>query len=236
MLSVDGLRVVYGGLRAVDGLALRIPSNVVHGLIGPNGAGKSTAVNAISGVLRPQAGSVRLNGTELVGLPAVQVLQQGLARTFQQAQLWSGMTVEQNLFVPVLRQGRRAAALRAREVAEMLGFAGLLGMGAGELPFGARRLVEVGRAMMARPSIILLDEPGAGLTPMEKQHLVGVLELLAAGSTSVLLIDHDMDLVMSSCAEVTVLDAGRVIATGPPEQVRGNPDVVRVYLGGEAPA
>jgi branched-chain amino acid transport system ATP-binding protein len=231
MLQVDGLVVRYGGVTAVDGMDLSVPGGVVHGLIGPNGAGKSTAVHAMSGGLVPTSGSVRLNGVELVGASPQRVLAAGLARTFQQAQLWTGMTVEQNLTVPLLRCGRKAARRRVDEVAELLHIVDVLPINAGELPFGTRRLVEVARAATTEPSVMLLDEPGAGLTPTEKRHLAGVLQRLAAGGTAVLLIDHDMQLVMSSCSLVTVLDVGRVIAEGPPDDIRTNRDVIDVYLG-----
>lgn len=203
----------------------------MHGLIGPNGAGKSTALHAMTGVVVPDRGSVRLNGTALVGMPPHQILHVGLARTFQQAQLWSGMSVMQNMTVPLLKKGRGTAETRAREVAESLGFTHLLAAQASDLPFGARRLIEVGRAMMTDPSVILLDEPGAGLTIAEKERLVSVLQSLSASGTSVLLVDHDMDLVMGACERVTVLDAGSVIAEGTPAEIRTDPTVLAVYLG-----
>lgn len=231
MLQVERLVVTYGGVIAVDGMDLSVPPSVVHGLIGPNGAGKSTAVHAMSGGLVPSSGSVRLNGAELVGASPRRVLSLGMARTFQQAQLWTGMTVEQNLTVPLLRGGRKAARRRAKEVAELLQIDHLLPLNAGELPFGTRRLVEVARAATTEPSIMLLDEPGAGLTSGEKQHLASVLRRLAGGGTAVLLIDHDMQLVMTSCSVVTVLDVGRVIAEGTPEEIRRNQGVIDVYLG-----
>lgn len=164
-------------------------------------------------------------------MPPHQILHVGLARTFQQAQLWSGMSVMQNMTVPLLKKGRGTAETRAREVAESLGFTHLLAAQASDLPFGARRLIEVGRAMMTDPSVILLDEPGAGLTIAEKERLVSVLQSLSASGTSVLLVDHDMDLVMGACERVTVLDAGSVIAEGTPAEIRTDPTVLAVYLG-----
>ncbi len=234
MLQVEGLTVRYGGVTAVDGMDLAVPPGVVHGLIGPNGAGKSTAVNAMSGGLVPTAGSVRLEGTELVGASPRTVLNAGMTRTFQQAQLWTGMTVMQNLTVPLLPKGRKAARQRAEEVAALLHITDVLAVNAGELPFGTRRLVEVARAAMTAPLIMLLDEPGAGLTPDEKQQLAGVLTTLAGEGTSVLLIDHDMMLVMTSCTHVTVLDAGSVLAEGTPDEIRNNGEVIDVYLGKSA--
>lgn len=231
MLCVRDLSVVFGGVRAVDSIDLDIREHTVHGLIGPNGAGKSTALNAITGVLRPNGGSVRLGNQELLGRSAAAVMRAGIARTFQQAQLWGGMNVEQNLAVPLLRSGRRAARVRVHEVAEQLDIASLLPIPADQLAFGARRLVEVARAIMSRPQVVLLDEPGAGLTRGEKRHLVQVLGELASGGTSVVLVDHDMELVMRVCDDVTVLDAGAVIAKGPPETVRTDERVIASYLG-----
>lgn len=230
-LIVDDLTVVFGGNTALDGFDLQVSPGDVLGLIGPNGAGKSTAVNAMTGIIRPTRGSVKVNGREVVGLPPAKILRAGMARTFQQAQLWRGMTVLQNLTVPMLPAGRRAAETRAREVAEVFGITHLLPESAALLPYGARRLVEVSRAMMTRPDIVMLDEPGAGLTPAEKEGLKDALRTLAETRVSVLLIDHDMDLVMKVCQRVTVLDVGRVLAEGTPDQIRDNPQVVEAYLG-----
>jgi branched-chain amino acid transport system ATP-binding protein len=231
MLSVADLTVRYGGVTAVDAMSMQMPEASVHGLIGPNGAGKSTALNAMTGVTRPDSGSVRLDDVELVGLTPAAILAAGVARTFQQARLWAGMTVLQNLTVPLLSQGRQRAQERAIEIADTLGFSQLLDDSAAGLAFGLRRLVEVGRAMMTEPRLILLDEPGAGLTLAEKAKLVEVLRSLAESGTGVLLVDHDMDLVMRSSQRVTVLDAGAVIFEGTPDEVRDDEQVLAVYLG-----
>lgn len=230
-LVVDGLTVAFGGNKAVDGVNLSVSSGEVVGLIGPNGAGKSTAVNAMTGFIRASAGSVKSNGKELVGLPPAKILRAGVARTFQQAQLWRGMSVMQNLTVPMLHAGRRQAETRALEVANIFGITHLLHESAALLPYGARRLVEVSRAMMTQPLIVMLDEPGAGLTPNEKEGLKVALRTLAETQVSVLLIDHDMDLVMTVCQRVTVLDVGRVLAEGTPDQIREDPRVISAYLG-----
>lgn len=231
VLEVGDLRVTFGGVHAVDGLSFRVQSGTVHGLIGPNGAGKTTALNSITGLQKPTSGSVRLHGVELVGRTPPSIMHAGMTRTFQQAQLWGGMTVSQNLTVPLLKRGREAATTRAREVAELLDFAQLLEANADELPFGARRIIEVGRAVMTNPDVMLLDEPGAGLTPTEKSRLVGVLRGLADDGMAVVLVDHDMDLVMRASVMVTVMDAGQVIAEGPPETIRKNQKVIDTYLG-----
>jgi branched-chain amino acid transport system ATP-binding protein len=231
MLSVADLTVKYGGVTAVDAMSMQMPEASVHGLIGPNGAGKSTALNAMTGVTRPDQGSVKLDEVELVGLTPGAILEAGVARTFQQARLWAGMTVLQNLTVPLLNRGRQLAQQRATQIAETLGFSHLLDDSAAGLAFGARRLVEVGRAMMTEPRLILLDEPGAGLTLSEKSKLIEVLQTLAESGTGVLLVDHDMDLVMRSSRRVTVLDAGSVIFEGTPDEVRNDKQVLAIYLG-----
>jgi len=230
-LEVRGLSVAFGGNKALDDFDIDVPAGAVYGLIGPNGAGKSTAVNAMTGIQRAVSGSVKVKGREVLGLPPAKILHAGLARTFQQAQLWAGMTVQQNLTVPLLSAGRRVANHRADEVAEMFGITHLLQEPATLLPYGARRLVEVSRAMMTKPHIVMLDEPGAGLTPNEKSELRTALGTLTESDCSVLLIDHDMELVMTACSQLTVLDAGQVLAVGTPDEVRSNQHVIDAYLG-----
>ena len=231
LLTVTDLAVNYGGVQALRHLDLEVADGAVHGLIGPNGAGKSTALNAMTGVTVPTSGSVHLKDLDLLARPPHRILEAGLSRTFQQAQLWSGMTVEQNLMVPLLDEGRHNALTRAHEVANELGFSNVLDVHASDLPFGARRLVEVARAIMTRPRMVMLDEPGAGLTGSEKSRLIDVLHTLSQSGTSVLLVDHDMDLVMRACEKVTVLDAGVVIAEGDPDSIRNDETVLAVYLG-----
>ena len=232
MLSVEGLTVSYGGVRAVDDFSLEVEPGIVMGLIGPNGAGKSTTINAITGVVRPTKGQVRLEGRDLVGRSPQEILAAGLSRTFQQAQLWAGMTVRENVALPLEAMGRaREATTRLAEVADQLNLRDVLHLRPSELSFGQRRLVEIGRATVTRPKVVLLDEPGAGLTQSEKANLVTVLRDLGADGTAVLLVDHDMELVMTSCHQVVVLEAGRLLAIGSPDAVRDNQAVVAAYLG-----
>jgi len=236
MLSIEGLTVAFGGLRAVDDFSLEIDRGIVLGLIGPNGAGKSTTINAITGFVRPTQGRISLAGKPLAGRPPQEILRAGLARTFQQAQLWAGMTVSQNLALPLEALGRsRASAHEVGEVAERLGIGDLLGLRPSALPFGRRRLVEIGRAIITKPAVVLLDEPGAGLTSAEKANLSRVMRDLAAADTSVLLVDHDMELVMNSCDQVVVLNAGRRLAAGLPKDIREDPAVIAAYLGTSQP-
>lgn len=232
MLEVRGLTVRYGGVAAVQDLSFEVEAGEILGLIGPNGAGKSTTVNAISGATRPAAGEVRLAGRDTVGRRPDQVARLGLGRTFQQAELWRGMDVRRNLAVPVRSRGRREVAERARAVAGLVGIESMLDRECSGLPYGTRRLVEVARALMSDPVALVLDEPAAGLSRGEKKRLQEVVEDVAAQGVAVVLIDHDMGFVMTTCHRLVVMDAGRLIAEGPPEQVRRDPSVRTAYLGG----
>jgi branched-chain amino acid transport system ATP-binding protein len=231
MLRVEDLCVEYGGVVAVDGLSFEVSRSETLGLIGPNGAGKSSAINAIAGMIRPTSGAVWVEGTEITQLPARRRLRYGLTRTFQQAQLAGGMTVEQNLVLPLLPSGRKVASARAREVATRVGISDLLSESAAELPYGSRRLVEVARALMSRPKIVLLDEPAAGLTRADRERLAEVIAELNTDGVSAVMVDHDVQFVMSVCERLVVLDAGSVIAAGDAASVRSNRAVVEAYLG-----
>jgi ABC-type branched-subunit amino acid transport system ATPase component/ABC-type branched-subunit amino acid transport system permease subunit len=243
-LIVKALDVRFGGVHAVKGVSFTARAGEITSLVGPNGAGKSTVVNLICGFNKPQAGSVFLGDREITGLPAHQRARRGVARTFQTAQLFSRLSAGSNVAIAATGGklaanplfSRHAYSSSGSEVAALLSFAGYdgpLDLEAGALPHGGRRLTEIARALALRPAILALDEPAAGLDLAAKQRLGEVLRQIAACGVAVLLIEHDMDLVMSVSSHIVVLDAGAKIAEGNPEQIRANPEVKKAYLGEE---
>jgi branched-chain amino acid transport system ATP-binding protein len=234
----------FGSLRAVDGVSLTVPDGARHAIIGPNGAGKSTLFNLVGGALRPSAGRIRCYGSDVTRLPEWRRSRLGLARTFQHSSLLLGCTVTENVLVPVqrvagtawsmvpLRPGRRAA--QAAECERVLAQVGLAARGsvlAGELSHGERRQLEIAMALAARPRLLLLDEPAAGMSPGETARLTDLLAGLPREIT-VLLIEHDLDVVFRFAEAVTVLHLGRHLMTGTPEAVRASPAVQGAYLAG----
>jgi ABC-type branched-subunit amino acid transport system ATPase component/ABC-type branched-subunit amino acid transport system permease subunit len=228
VLAVRDLDVSYGGVVAVDGAGFDVPRGAIVGLIGPNGAGKTTMIDAISGFCR-YTGTVRLDGSLLDGLSPHRRVRRGLARTFQGIELWNELTVEENVLV-----GHSASKRSPDEIAalfSLLRLDGLRHLPAGDLSQGRRQLVSIARALVARPEVVLLDEPAAGLDSAESAWLARrLLEIRDAGTT-VLLVDHDMNLVLNLCDRIEVLDFGRIIASGTPAAIRGNADVADAYLG-----
>lgn len=234
MLEVQHLTVSYGGVHAVNDVSFTVGSGEILGLIGPNGAGKSTTVNAITGIVKPDRGRVLLAGVNYAGAPPHRAARAGIGRTFQQAQLWTGMTVEQNLLLPLRHMSRDEKRSRVSDIAHAVGISELLGMPASILPYGTRRLAEVGRALVGDPRVLILDEPAAGLSTTEKGKLAALLAEVARSGTAVLLIDHDMQFVMRSCPRLVVMDAGSVIATGAPTEIQRDRVVLESYLGSGA--
>ena len=248
-LSVRGVSVDFGGVKALQNVTLDVPPGSIVGLIGPNGAGKSTLLNCISGLTRPTAGRIHLGDVNLTGRRPDQIAGLGMGRVFQHPQVIAEFSVLDNLLVschnrlrfPVLAEmlglpGVRREEDRARteaiDVAKRIGLADCLDMLTGSLPYGHRKLLELGRVMLMGARVLLLDEPIAGLNDREIEHLAGiVLELRNGGGLSILLVEHNMGLVRRLCDRAVVLDAGQVIAEGTPETVLQDPKVLLAYLG-----
>ncbi len=243
-LRVEGLGISFGGLRAVDGVTFTARGGQVTSLIGPNGAGKTTVLNLVCGLYRPHQGSVTLGAQAITGAPSHAVARAGIARTYQTSQLFGRLTVVDNVVV-ARRQGRlgslrravlgrrgdEALRLEAESLLAYVGYRGPVDRLANELPHVDRRLVEIARALAVQPRVLMLDEPAAGLGLAETERLGALLREIAATGVAVVLIEHDMRLVMGTSDDVVVLDAGRCIARGAPDEVRRDPAVLRAYLG-----
>ena len=248
LVRIDGLSKVFGGLTAIENLDLSIRRQAIHSLIGPNGAGKTTLVNMLSGFYRPEEGDIHFDGRRVTGWSAHRMAKTGVARTFQATRLFPQLTVLENVMVGLHRHLRqdlgsalirlpgigvseRSAVAEARAALAFAGFPGDPSELASNLAFGHRRLAEIARALVSRPDLLLLDEPAAGLTAGEIEELDKLITRVRDLGVTVLLIEHHMDLVMEISDYVTVLDYGRKIAEGRPEEIQANPLVVEAYLG-----
>ncbi|MFF5313742.1 ABC transporter ATP-binding protein [Streptomyces massasporeus] len=247
-LAVTDVTVRFAGLTALDAVSFTVAPGSVHALIGPNGAGKSTCFNVLSGLCRPATGTVRLGDADLTRLAPHRIAALGVARTFQNIVTTQG-TVADNLMLgrhalsragfaasalrlPHVRREQRAHLARAREIAELTGLGNHFDSPVALLSYGDRKRVEFARALCLEPSVLLLDEPVAGMNAAERARTVEVVHAVRAElGLSVVLVEHDMGLVMRLADEVTVLDFGRAIAHGTPDEVRGDPEVLRAYLG-----
>lgn len=251
VLEATGITVRFGGFIAVSDASLVAKPGQVTSLIGPNGAGKTTMFHAISGMLTPESGETKLDGRSLKGMTPDKRARAGMARTFQILELFSGLSVAENLQVAVegrsansawrdlfsLRHPDNPAVLRkVRDAMDLVGIADLADRPAGSLPTGLSRLVELGRALCTDPKVLLLDEPASGLSNAETDRLHEVLSSLADLGMTILLVEHDIELVMKLSAQIYVLDFGAMIAQGSPREVRSNPAVRAAYLGAEVEA
>lgn len=249
LLEVKRICRRFGGVAALSDVSLSVEAGAVIGLIGPNGSGKTTLMNLISGIDSPTAGIVLLEGTPVHSLPAYIVARRGIARTFQHIRLVPDLTAVQNvtlalhepetrlldvlLRLPRMTHNDRDRRERARALLEKVGVQRSADAPAGDLPYGDRRRVEIARALASNPRLLLLDEPAAGMTHGERIALRNLIGGLAEWGATVLLVEHDMDLVMGVCEVVHVLNQGRLISSGRPDKIRADPRVIEAYLGVE---
>ena len=249
VLDVRNLGIDFGGLTAVDSFNITIGPTEISGLIGPNGAGKTTIFNLLTGVYQPTRGSILINGIDTKGMPTHKGNRLGIARTFQNIRLFAEMSALDNVKVgmhneikcsflsslfhlPGYHKAEKKANEKAMELLEFMGLGDVAHVKAGSLPYGVQRRLEIVRALASNPSIILLDEPAAGMNPSETAELMHQIRRIRdTFQIAIFLIEHDMNLVMNVCEAIAVVNYGRIIAKGTPEEIRENPAVIEAYLG-----
>ena len=250
VIETSSLTKQYGKKQVVKDLDLKVPGGCIYGFLGPNGAGKTTVFNLLTKVYQPTRGTVLLDGVDTHNMNTVQVNKAGIARTFQNIRLFNNLSVEDNvkigmhnsihcgLFSGILRLPRywkeeKTAHERALELLSIFDMQDLAGVKAGSLPYGAQRRLEIVRALGTNPSLLLLDEPAAGMNPSETAELMeNIVKIRDTFQIAILLIEHDMNLVMGICEGICVLNFGQIIAKGTPTEIQNNPEVIKAYLGG----
>ena len=245
LLRAEGLHKSFGGVRAVQNVSIAVPEKSIFALIGPNGAGKSTLLNLLSGIYQPDSGTLHFNDVNLIGLRAHERVRLGIARTFQKIRLFKQLTLLENVLAgfhihqkaPVWKYFLKGdIGLFRDEALELLNFVGLgakAGERAGALAYGQQRMLEIARALATRPRLFMLDEPAAGLNAAEVAFLLEKLTRISEKGTTVVVVEHNMDLVMNVAQRVFVLDHGEPLFEGSPREVQANPRVIEAYLGGE---
>lgn len=249
ILRLENITMQFGGVIAVNNMNLEVGEGEIVSLIGPNGAGKTTIFNLLTGVYQPTRGSVLVNGIDIKGMPVYKVNKLGIARTFQNIRLFTDMTVLDNvkvglhnsmrcsffssvLHLPGYFKAEKRANEKAMELLDFMGLAEHANEKAGSLPYGVQRRLEIVRALATNPSLLLLDEPAAGMNPSETAELMeNIRKIRDTFQIAIMLIEHDMNLVMNICEGICVLNFGRVIAKGSPEEIQSNPVVIEAYLG-----
>ena len=249
VLEARHLGIEFGGLKAVEDFNLIIGKTEIAGLIGPNGAGKTTVFNLLTKVYQPTMGTIMINGRDTAGMNTVQANKLGIARTFQNIRLFDNMTVEDNVRIglhnqvpygmftgmfrlPAYWSQERKQHVKALELLSIFGMQDLANVRAGSLPYGAQRRLEIVRALATSPSLLLLDEPAAGMNPHETEELMNnIIKIRDQFKIAIMLIEHDMNLVMGICEGICVLNYGRIIAKGTAEEIQNNPVVIEAYLG-----
>ena len=249
VLDVRNLGIDFGGLTAVDGFSITLGPTEISGLIGPNGAGKTTIFNLLTSVYQPTRGSILLKGIDTKGMTTAKVNRMGIARTFQNIRLFTDMTALDNVKVgmhkdikcsfissllrlPYYFKAEKDADRKAMELLEFMGLADVADVKAGSLPYGVQRRLEIARALATNPAILLLDEPAAGMNPSETAELTDqIRKIRDTFNIAIFLIEHDMNLVMNVCEAIAVVNYGRIIAKGTPDQIKNDPAVIEAYLG-----